>query len=253
MKRKLKYTLLGSILAVMLMATACQKEYYFDAGLSKPEFDGSMLEYLESKPILFDTLVQVIKLAGLESHFRDSNFTFFAPADSSIHNTLDYFNFELKRLGEDTITTLASVDPAFWKATLQQYMFRSVKGLEDYPQLDIQNKLAFPGEFSRSMEGRVMNVGAVFTSARGIKYQGYRYLNISYVPNEAAPYNSWIWARVATCNIKPKNGIVHVLAYAGFTDATILEGVLYTPHYFGFSPVDAWVLARYYGFNKQTN
>jgi len=211
------------------------------------------MEFLESKPIIFDTLVQVIKLAGLESTFRDSSFTFFAPADSSIHMTLDYFNSELKRLGEDTITSLGSVNPAFWKATLQQYMFRSVKGLEDYPQLDLLNKQAFPGEFSRSVEGRVMNIGAIFTSARGIKYQGYRYLNISYVPNESAPYNSWIWARVATCNIKPKNGMVHVLAYAGIEGASTVDGILYTPHLFGFNPVDALALARYYGFNKKTN
>ncbi|MCF3108546.1 fasciclin domain-containing protein [Niabella sp. CC-SYL272] len=252
MKSKLKYTLLGSILAVMLLATACQKEYYFDSGLSRPEFNGSMMEYLESKPILFDTLVQVIKLAGLESNFRDSSFTFFAPADSTINSTVQYFNFELKRLGEDTIAALSDLKPEFWKATLHNYIFRSVKGLEDYPQLDLLNKQAFPGEFSRSVGGRVMNIGGIFTSARGVKYQGYRYLNISYVPNEAAPYNSWISARVATCNIKPKNGIVHVLAYAPDANDRI-DGIGYSPHYFGFNPVDAWVLARYYGIKKQTN
>lgn len=253
MKSKLKYTLLGSILAVMVLATACQKEYYLNSGLSRAEFNGSMLEYLESKPILFDTLVQAIRLAGLESNFRDSNFTFFAPADSSINSTIQYFNFELKRLGEDTISVLSDLSPAFWKSMLQQYMFRGVKGLEDYPQLDLLNKQAFPGEFARCMGGRVMNIGAIFTSARGIKYQGYRYLNISYVANEAAPYNSWTWTRVATCNIKPKNGIVHVLAYAGIEGVSVIDGAVYGPHFFGFDEGDAWVLARYYGIKKQTN
>ncbi|WP_300599419.1 fasciclin domain-containing protein [Niabella sp.] len=243
---------MGSLLAIVLLTTACQKEYYFNSGLSKANFDGSMMEYLESKPIIFDTLVQVIKLAGMESYFRDSNFTFFAPADSSIHLTVNYFNDRLKDLGQDTISSLASVNPEFWKAALLNYMYRSQKGLEDYPQLDINNKQAFPGEFSRSMGGRVMNIGGVFTSARGIKYQGYRYLNISYVPSEAAPFNSWILARVATCNIKPKNGMVHVLAYATEL-GTGFDGVYYAPHYFGFNIIDAWTLARYYGFNKQTN
>lgn len=239
MKKPITYFIPACLLAIVMMFTACQKEYYFDSGLSKAEFNGSMMEYLESKPILFDTLVQVIKLAGLESQFRDSNFTFFAPADSSIRNTLDYFNVELKRLGVDSISALSDVNPEFWKATLLNYMFRSVKGLEDYPQLDVNNRQAFPGEFSRAMSGRVMNIGAVFTDARGIKYQGLRYLNLSYVPNEAAPYNSWVQTRVASCNIKPKNGMVHVLMYAN--------------HFLGFNPFDAYFLASYYGFNKKTN
>src|SRR5690606_26892210 len=115
------------------------------------------------------------------SYYTDSNFTFFAPADSSIRNTLDYFNQELKRLGVDTIAQLSDVSPEFWGTTLKNYMFRNVKGLEDYPQLDINNKQAFPGEFSRAVSGRVMNIGTVFTDARGIKSQGSRYLNISYV------------------------------------------------------------------------
>lgn len=251
---KIKYTFLAMILSLLLFGTACQKEYYFNSGLSKAEFNGSMLEFLESKPILFDTLVQVIKLAEMESYFRDSNFTFFAPADSSIHRTIQDFNFDLKRLGEDSIVYLSDVNKEFWKATLMNYMFRNMKGLEDYPQLDILNKQAFPGEFSRSMGGRIMNIGAVFTSARGIKYQGYRYLNISYVPSESAPYNSWIMGRVATCNIKPKNGMVHVLMYGGGGNGeTYIDGVTHQAHFFGFSSADTWSLARYYGFNKRTN
>ncbi|MBZ4191043.1 hypothetical protein [Niabella beijingensis] len=235
MKRKLNYTLISAFLLLLLMATACQKKYYYDSGLSKSEFNGTVMEYLESNPVIFDTLVQVIKLAGMESYFRDSSLTFFAPADSSIHLTIDYFNANLKGFGQDTIEVLSDVKKEVWGALLKSYMFKSIKGLEDYPQLDLDNKQAFPGEFSRSMGGRVMNIGAVFTDARGIKYQGLRYLNISYVPNEAAPYNSWILGRVATCNIKPRNGMVHVLQYAS--------------HYFGFDPGDAWQLARYYGFN----
>lgn len=247
MKSKLKYIMLGSLIAGMLIATSCQKKYFYDSGLSRAEFNGSMMAYLESKPLLFDTLVQVIKLAGMESFFEDSSFTFFAPADSSIHNTVNYFNLLLKGFGEDTIKVLSDIKKDFWEATLKNYMFRSVKGLEDYPQLDIFNKQAFPGEFSRSIGGRVMNIGAVFLDARGIKYQGYRYLNIAYVPSEAAPYNSWIYGKVATCNIKPINGMVHVLMYGGEYPQS--SSSLYGPHFFGFDPEDAWRLARYYGFN----
>jgi len=223
-----------SVLLVSAVLVGCQKKYYNDSGLNVPNFNGTMMQYLESNPVLFDTLVEVIKIAKLENYFRDSAFTFFAPADSSIRKTILSFNDQLKKSGQDTVSALTNIKPEFWRSTLMMYMFRSVKGLEDYPQLDLNNKQAFPGEFSRSISGRIMNVGAVFTDAGGVKYKGYRYLNIAYIPSESAPFNSWTFCKIATCNLKPVNGIVHVLAY--------------TNHYFGFDDYQAYLQARYYGF-----
>ncbi|WP_018627478.1 hypothetical protein [Niabella aurantiaca] len=234
--RKIFICLFTTILFTTIVAmTSCKKQYYFDSGLSTPTFDGSMLEYLESNPFLFDTLVSVIRMAGLENYFKDSAFTFFVPADSSIRSSLQYFNLQLKLEGKDTIRKISDVKPEFWRSTLMMYMYRSVRGLEDYPQLDVNNKQAFPGEFVRSMSGKIMNIGTIFTDARGIKYKGFRFLNLSFVPNEAAPYNSWFLGPVATCNIKPRNGIAHVLVYP--------------VHFFGFDVNQAWLQARYYGFD----
>ena len=78
-------TLTGIIACILLITTACKKdEYYVDGGRANPVFDGDILAYLESKPMEFDTIAQIVKLAGLEETFRNEEFTFFAPRDENI-------------------------------------------------------------------------------------------------------------------------------------------------------------------------
>lgn len=231
---KLKYLCFLSFF--ICMCTACKKDYFINSGLHNPKFEGNMLQYLESRPFLFDTLVQVIKMAKAESYFTDSTITFFAPADSSINRTYQYINTQLKLNGSDTLTSLNNIKPEFWRNMLMMYMFPSSKGLEEFQQLDINNRSAFPGEYVRSFSGRIMNIGVIFNDANGLKYQGYRHLNLSYIPNQASPQQGWRMTRIATSNIQPTNGYVHVLNYTG--------------HYFGFDPDQAYLNASYLGFNR---
>ncbi len=233
-----KNLMIISLLLSCTIATivSCKKsDYFINGGLSKGDFSGNTLEYLQSNPFLFDTLVRIIDHAGLNSYFTDSTITFFAPADSSISATFNYINRRLKGSGLDTLTSLEQIKPEFWKNTLMMYMFRGAKGLEDYAQLDRANMSAYPGEFVRSLGGRVMNIGVVFADASGLKYQGYRSLNLSYIFNTAQPFQNWRTQRVATSNIKPKNGYVHVLVYRD--------------HFFGFDAEQAWLNAGYLGFD----
>jgi len=233
----MKYLLLKIFFAgtlALAVATGCRKDYYVDTGLSAPGFDGNMLEFLESKPFLFDTLVHIIKKAGLQDYFTDSTITFFAPADSSIRNTFLYINRNLRLQGRDTLTSVDNIKPEFWRNTLMMYMFSGARNLDDYPQLDMQNISSFSGEFVRSLGGRVMNIGVNFGDANGIKYIGYRSLYFSYIPNSAAPYQGWWSTRVATANIHPRNGYCHALVYG--------------THYLGFDPQQALANALYIGF-----
>src|SRR5690606_1109962 len=92
-----------------VMATACKKDdYYIDGGRAIATFDGTILEYLEAHPVHFDSLAQVIRLAGLEDVFNNDTLTFFAPNDRNIRELIgDYrrggVNTELYRLNRDTI------------------------------------------------------------------------------------------------------------------------------------------------------
>lgn len=234
--KKVKLYSLSLICLLLVAFTGCKKDYFINSGLHKAKYEGNMLQYLESQPFLFDTLIRVIKLAGVEKYFTDSTMTFFAPADSTINRTYLYINQQLKLSGADTLTSLDNIKAEFWRSTLMMYMFSGARGLEEFQQLDLSNRSAFPGEYVRSMGGRVMNIGVTFGDASGLKYQGYRQLNLAYIPNQSSPQQGWRITRIATSNIQPTNGYVHVLNYPA--------------HYFGFDPDQAALNASYLGFNR---
>lgn len=215
---------------------SCGKSYYKDTGLVNPNFNGNIYEYLQSKPLFFDTLVRLIDQADLKNYLTDSSITFFAPADSSITRTYYYINQRLFASGRDTLPSLFDIKPAFWRSMLLTYMFDGVRGLEDFPQIDFTKLRTYPGEFIRAKGGKLMNIGVEFFDAGGIKYKGYRRLSLNYLNNESSPYVSWVIVPVATSNVRPKNGFVHVLNYNN--------------HYFGFNPEQAWLEAASSGINN---
>lgn len=243
-------TLLFTIFMIIgiLVFSGCKRNYYKDTGLTDPNFKGTMMDYFNAKPMQFDTLVQVIKLSGLEKYFTDSSFTFFAPADASIRVTFDYINNRLKSFGRDSLTSLQSIKPEFWSRILKLYMFRGIRGLEDYPQLDYKNRQSLSGEFVTSLSNQTMNVGTVFTDADGLKYKGARFLTINYVPSNSSPYEGWVSAYVASSNIRPSNGILHAVMYSEFPfSGSSYNGI--PAHAFGFNTEQAWLIANYLGFN----
>lgn len=70
---------------ITVFAYGCQRdEYYIDGGLADPNFNGSMMAYLDAHPVQFDTIATIIRLAGLDTLFEEEDITFFAPPDESI-------------------------------------------------------------------------------------------------------------------------------------------------------------------------
>ncbi|MFT3903630.1 MAG: fasciclin domain-containing protein [Niabella sp.] len=199
---------------VLLFAGCNKKDYYKDGGLQDGKFNGTVMQFLESRPDLFKTLVSVIKYAGMEQVMSSENITFFAPADSSIRNTIESSNIILAAYGKSPITTIQDIKPELWRKYLSMYIFKGTKSLQDYPQIDIGNLSAYSGQMYTSYDGTPMNVGVIFNDANGVKYAGYRQLMLSLV-NGSTPrdYTTWRSAYVATVNIKPTNGYVHVLRY----------------------------------------
>lgn len=202
---------------VLFLSGGCeQDEYYIDGGLADPVFDGSVLEYLESKPAEFDSLVQVIKLAGLEETFRQEEFTFFAPRDRNIKELIGRadgsgLNWNLYLLGKDTVQTLADVDSLIWRKYLHRHMFRGKNKLMDYPQIDFDIKTIYPGQNYYALSDDVFNIGVVYEDAGGVQYAGYRQLRISFIPDVSRPDENWYTVPVASSDIQPSNGVVHVL------------------------------------------
>ena len=203
---------------LIIMATSCkQDEYYMDGGKSDPVFNGNMLQYLNSNA-KFDTIAQIIKLAEMEDIFRKEKITFFCPTDEVIRRTIgnvrtEGLNSFLFRRGKDTIKTLSDVNPTIWRKYLSRYIYKGAYTLKDYPQLDFRLKPVHPGAFYYSLNNDLSNIGVVFNSVNGVKYTGYRQLTISFLPDPSNP-DRFIPAAVATSDIQPSNGVVHVLAIA---------------------------------------
>lgn len=213
------------MLVAIVIMTGCQKKDYFtNTGTHSPNFQGNVLEYLESKPQYFDSITKIIRLAGMEDIFRNEDITFFAPSDSSVKSTIKDLNFRLNSQGKRLVYRLEQIKPEVWRTQLSRYLFKGKKSMNDFPQLDPNNLSAYPGQIYASYDGDIMNVGVFYNDAGSVQYAGYRQLMLSFIPSATTPrdYNSWYSVRVASVNVAPTNGFVHVLNYPF--------------HYFGFEP-----------------
>ncbi|MDM1295405.1 fasciclin domain-containing protein [Sphingobacterium sp. N143] len=227
---------IGYVIAVVVLLYgmgSCKKdEYYKDGGLAQAKFDGSIMDYLDSKPREFDSIAQIIRLAGLEGDFKTKEFTFFAPRDENVKSLIGLargnaqhaasgVNAELYVLGRDTIKTLADVDSIIWRKYLLRYMFNGKRKLMDYPQIDFDLLNVYKGQNYTSLGNTVSNIGVVYNDAINdadknnvtrLKYMGYRQLYISYILDISRP-TEWISCPVASSDIQPDNGVVHVIDY----------------------------------------
>lgn len=220
-KRYLKPVATLSILLAMVITSCKKDDYYNDGGKADPVFKGNMMQFLESND-KFDTIAQIVKLAGMEDVFKNENITFFAPTDEVIRRTIGLVNTPIPELrgglnqllfdaGRDTLKTLSDVQPEIWRKFLGRYIFKGSYKLKDYPQIDFDLRELFPGSYYYTYDSDVANIGVVYNSVNGVKYVGYRQLALSYLPDRSNPSNFGT-AAVATSDIQPSNGVVHVLA-----------------------------------------
>ncbi|GHE23388.1 fasciclin domain-containing protein [Sphingobacterium griseoflavum] len=219
--------ILFCILLVAGLFQACQPNYFDDSGTHDPNFNGSMWEYLGTRPELFDTLRVALRLADFEGTLQREDVTFFAPSDQTILRSVWALNSSLRTAGQDTITRLEQVSPAVWRKFLSRYILRGNYRLRDFPQQDTLNLSAFPGQGYLTYDGTDMNIGVLYNdvatvtsdgSQQVIKYAGYRrlYLNMPYSRSVEGTVNfvPFITGPVATTDIRPHNGVLHVLQFS---------------------------------------
>lgn len=216
------------LMLIALMTASCKKDnYYNDGGVTSPVFNGTVMDYLHAKPFYFDSVETIVKLAGLDSILNKDSLTFFAPTNRSVTSLVKIFNQNLYSLGKDTIKSLADVPPAVWKKYMSMYIFRGVNLLKDYPQIDFGLLQVYGGQNYLSLNSTVMNIGVTYGTSGGVKYVGYRQLNLSFLRGPEVVINNFIPIMVASCNIQPNHAAVHVLAdnslYFGFDPQAFLN------------------------------
>ena len=208
-------TICGKCWLMMLLAAcmlySCQNDDYLeDGGICSPYYDGSIIQFLESRPDLFTDLVEVIRYAGLESVLNEEEVTFFAPTDFSIENSVNRMNESLWRYGKDKVTDLHQIKPEVWRDIISMYIMKGKYALKDIAQLDTLALSSFSGQTNYTyFRNYKMRMGVVYGDAAGIKYAGARQILYSYPDYDVNAY-------VATCNIEPRNGLVHVLHYGHY-------------------------------------
>lgn len=201
-----------TVVSTIIALSSCKKEYYIDGGIHNPKYDGTILQFLKSRPELFDTLTKVVELANYTSMLNDpnANITFFAPPSQSIIKSIKTLNRQLFSRGQDTVSDVRQISPEVWHKYLSYYIYPEKFLLKDYPQIDTNDMLAYPGQGYLSIAGEPMNIGTFYNDVRTknsagveqiVKYAGYRQLLINY----SNP--------VATSDIQPDNGVIHVLQY----------------------------------------
>ena len=198
------------ISAAMIFAACKKKAYYFDSGTHNAKYEGTILEYIKEKPLYFDTLATVIELAEMEDVFQNENVTFFAPTSSSITKSYRALNEHFRVSGKDTVQ-MDQIKPIVWRETLSLYILKGSYVSKDFPQLDTMAFLSFPGQGFVSYGGRPMNVGVIYNDAGSIQYAGYRQLFYSFIPDFSTPKDNLIHIPVASSDIQPENGVIHVL------------------------------------------
>src|SRR5690606_18567533 len=106
-----------AILDCVLFLSSCQDDSYMsDGGKANPEFNGTVLDFLQSRADLFTELVDVIEYADMEEVFEKEQITFFAPTDFSIDKSMERLNYYWYNLqGQDSVTNIKQVKPEVWK------------------------------------------------------------------------------------------------------------------------------------------
>ena len=226
--QKITLGILTALIATCLFS--CKKEYFYDTGVHVAKYDGSIIQYLQSNKVMFDTTLQVIDLAGMTEVLDKENLTFFAPTSSSIVKSVRYLNRFLSLNGQDTVKNYNQIKRVVWRKLLSQYIFKGTNTLKDYPQLDTLAYTAYPGQAYASYDGELMNVGVIYNDAGGVKYTGYRQLYLSYIQDRSQPNQSLINVPVATSDIQPTNGVIHVLRQSQLIGSSMVN-----KHDFGFS------------------
>lgn len=217
-KLKIEHLLIAFVLIPVLMNYCTDDSYLIDGGTSNPNFDGTIMEFLQSRSPendpdndYFSDLIRIIRLADMEDVIEKENITLFAPTNWSIRNSMNFLNRMWYQSGQDSVKNLAQIKPAVWKEFLSMYIIEDRYRLKDIPQIDTTAIAAYPGQTYISYGGTPMNAGVVYGDANGVKYVGPRQIIYSYIYD--ITISDMRNAYVATSDIQPTNGVVHVIRF----------------------------------------
>lgn len=145
MKSKIKiWQLVIAVITIPIFMGNCTNDsYLIDGGKSNPYYDGTIMEFLQSrspkddpKNDYFSDLIEIIRLANMEEVLEEENVTFFAPTNWSIRKSVALLNKMWYQMGNDSIKNLKQIKPSVWREYLSMYILKDKYTLKDIPQID---------------------------------------------------------------------------------------------------------------------
>ena len=202
------------IYLLLVLLIGCEKDKgYYNQTVETIRFDGSIIEYLESKPGVFDSLLRVLERTQMNAALGSEEvFTLFAPTNPNFQLAIENLN-NTRREADRPFEYLSSVDLNHLDTMMAQYIIPGA-----YPSDSMTTKDGLPlYDFKYD---RRMNAKLTSASASGFTQGGPKVIEYSDTKNSQF-VRDWITATTASINIEADNGIIHVLSAShvfGFND-----------------------------------
>lgn len=187
----------------LFLVNSCTKDqgYYEPVALDK-DFAGDTYAYLQSKPGVYDSLLQAIDRLGLESTLRDSNITLFAMTNQSFQLAITNLN-NIRSLADRMPEYIATIDYDHLDTMLTQYIIRG-KYVSD--SLEKQDGLMLQGV----RHGYPMHAKLTRATSSGFLQGGPTLIDFS--DTKMSQFRrDWITTTTGSINVGTSNGVVHVV------------------------------------------
>lgn len=204
------------MLLIIFMAASCKKidKQYINAKPTAGNFSGNTMEYLQSQPGLYDSLLFILnRVPRLKDSISKNEVTVFAISNRSLSLALQNINQarhdSIPRMGS---ISLASIDSAVLDTFLCRYILQQKIVSADIK--DLADGLFFPtiNYVNRNDRDTSYNMQLQFTrtSASGFVGGGPAAIIFS-DPKGSIFQRYWVRVNTITVDIKTNNSIVHLL------------------------------------------
>lgn len=209
---KTNIILLISLLLFLFISCSKDKGFYNQTA-ETVKFDGNVLEYLQSKPGVFDSLLKVLDRTEMNTALSgDQPLTVFAPTNPSFQLAIENLN-NTRRDADRPLEYLLNVKLSHLDTMMAQYIIKDM-----YPSDSMMMKDGLPlYDFKYQ---RRMNAKLTSATSSGFEGGGPKIIEFSDTKNSQFT-RDWITANSASINIEANNGIIHVLSsnhVFGFND-----------------------------------
>ncbi|QEC54011.1 F5/8 type C domain-containing protein [Anseongella ginsenosidimutans] len=203
MKRLNYYIGFTVFLAAFAVLQGCSKdEGFYSRKVTEKDFEGSVLEYLESKPGIYDSLLLVTHRLGLEETLQDSAITLFALTNSSFGLAVTNLN-NLRETTDKPFGFLSNIDYLHLDTMMSWYIIR---GKYEADSLTQQDGLMLEGvRFNYPMHAKLAR-----SNSSGYEGGGPKIIEFSNT-NESQFLRYWVTTTTASVNVRTRNGVIHVL------------------------------------------